>query len=76
MMEWTVQDSAKYWGQEIETWKSDAGEWGYAYGVMLGGVLVAETLITGFATEEAAREAAEGYCLRSAQEAAADAGCE
>lgn len=73
MPTWTVQNGDKFHGQEIETWKSDSGEWGYGYGTQIGDHLLLETLVTGFATEADAFSAADRYCYESACESAASA---
>lgn len=73
-VEWIVQNSSVFHGQEVETWKSKDGEWGYAYGTELSGVLAAETLVTGFASEEDAFRAANQHCYDSACESAASQG--
>lgn len=74
--EWTVQNSGEFYGQEVETWKSKSGLWGFAYGTELSGVLAAETLVTGFASEEEAFTAANQHCYESAWESAASQGDE
>lgn len=75
-MDWVVQNDARFYGQEIETWKSTSGEWAYGYGTEISGYLLVETLVTGFDSETAALEAAERYCYECAVEAACDQGHE
>lgn len=69
--EWTAQNGYTYHGQEIETWKSDSDEWGFAYGIELHNCLIVETIVVGFGTEELAKEAALKHCYDFAMESAA-----
>lgn len=71
--EWTVQNSSEFHGQEVQSWKSKDGDWGYAYGMELFGVLAIETLVTGFASESDAFRDAYQHCYDSACESACSA---
>lgn len=68
--EWTVQNGGVFHGQEIETWKSSDGEWAFGYGTEVSGHLLLETLVTGFASESEAFDAANQHCYESACELA------
>jgi hypothetical protein len=70
---WTVSDALEFWGRDFQTWKSDTGEWAYGYGTEIGGELYLESLVTGFATEQAAIDAAYDYGRELAQESACEA---
>lgn len=69
---WVAQDSREFFGKEVVSFKSNHGEWGFAYGTELSGVLAVETLVAGFASEEEAFQAGHNYCYANAEESAVD----
>lgn len=70
--EWVVQDGRIFYEDEVWSYKSTAGEWGFGYGTNLKGILAIETLVIGFDSEEEAFTAAEAHCRESAEESACE----